>query len=236
MLADCVYRAYVANHPALYMQRRLIDATKGIALHWTKRLPLFWIALLSCMTSVLIIVVILQYRWTKQLSEASEARLVTILQPLVIGWHLDFYGELSAICVALQVDPGSGARDNWDDYLHRYVNWSHAPIHPGSVENIYANPGVVKSVCVWQTAGSATPHPWRRRITMQQDRSGQDTTPSLDDAFVGPAVIFCTFKRVAEIRGVDRVDLLAHPCAVPLSSNSWKPDGRRAEIYYDCAI
>ena len=71
---------------------------------------------------------------------------------------------------------------------------------------------------------------------MQQDRSGQDTTPSLNDAFVGPAVNFCTFERVAEIRGVDRVDLLAHPCAVPLSSNSWKPDGRRAEIYYDCAI
>jgi signal transduction histidine kinase len=109
------------------------------------------------MTSVLIIVAVLQYRWTKQLSVASEARLGTPLQPLMIGWHLDFYGELSAICVALQVGPDSGARDNWDDYLHRYVNWSHAPINPESVENIYANPGVVKSIYVWQTAGKAIP-------------------------------------------------------------------------------
>jgi signal transduction histidine kinase len=139
------------------MERPLISSTQGIVFQWIKRLPLFWIAVLSCMTSVLIIVAVLQYRWTKQLSVASEARLGTPLQPLMIGWHLDFYGELSAICVALQVGPDSGARDNWDDYLHRYVNWSHAPVNPESVENIYANPGVVKGIYVWQTAGKAIP-------------------------------------------------------------------------------
>jgi len=135
----------------------MIPASKGIDFKWIKRLPLFWIAVLSCMASVLIIVVVLQYRWTKQLSVASEARLATTLQPLMIGWHLDFFGELSAICVALQVGPDSGARDNLDDYLHRYINWSHASINPESVENIYANPGVVKNIYVWNTAGRATP-------------------------------------------------------------------------------
>ena len=134
----------------------MISPAQGVVSQWIKRLPLFWIAVLSCMTSVLIIVGVLQYRWTKQLSVASEARLGTPLQPLMIGWHLDFYGELSAICVALQVGPDSGARDNWDDYLHRYVNWSHAPVNPASVENIYANPGVVKNIYVWQTAGKPT--------------------------------------------------------------------------------
>ena len=124
-------------------------------------MPLFWIAILSCMVSVLIIVAVLQYRWTKQLSVASEARLATTLQPLMVGWHLDFYGELSAICVALQVGPDSGARDNWDDYLHRYINWSHAPINSASVENIYANPGLIKSVYVWQTASSPMPRLFR---------------------------------------------------------------------------
>src|SRR6266853_2151533 len=147
----------MANHLNFHRERRLISATQGVVFQWIKRLPLFWIAVLFCMTSVLIIVAVLQYRWTKQLSVASEARLGTPLQPLMIGWHLDFYGELSAICVALQVGPDSGARDNWDDYLHRYVNWSHAPINPKSVENIYANPGVVKSIYVWQTAGRAIP-------------------------------------------------------------------------------
>jgi signal transduction histidine kinase len=143
------------------MQSPSISRTKQIVYEWLKRLPLFWITILSCMTSVLIIVVALQYRWTKQLSEASEARLTTTLQPLMIGWHLDFYGELSAICVALQVGPDSGARDTWEDYLHRYVNWSHAPVHPGAAENIYANPGVVRNIYVWQTAGTATPRMFR---------------------------------------------------------------------------
>lgn len=109
------------------------------------------------MISVLVIDVVLQYRWTKQLSAASEARLATTLQPLMIGWHLDFFRELSAICVALQVGPDSGERDNWGDYLHRYVNWSHAAINPGSGKKIYANFGVVKSIYVWQTAGTTAP-------------------------------------------------------------------------------
>jgi len=147
----------MSNHPAFHREHPLLSATQGIVFQWIKRLPLFWIAVLSCMTSVLIIVAVLQYRWTKQLSVASEARLGTPLQPLMIGWHLDFYGELSAICVALQVGPDSGARDNIDDYLHRFVNWSRAPITPKSVENIYANPGVVKSIYVWQTAGRTIP-------------------------------------------------------------------------------
>ena len=93
-----------------HKEPRLISKTKGIVIQWIKRLPLFWIAVLSCMTSVLVIVAVLQYRWTKQLSVASEARLASTLQPLMIGWHLDFYRELSAICVALQVGPDSGAR------------------------------------------------------------------------------------------------------------------------------
>jgi signal transduction histidine kinase len=147
----------MANRFNFRMERLLISATPAILFQWIKRLPLFWIAVLSCMTSVLIIVAVLQYRWTKQLSVASEARLGTPLQPLMIGWHLDFYGELSAICVALQVGPDSGARDNWDDYLHRYVNWSHAPVNPESGENIYANPGVVKNIYVWQTADKVIP-------------------------------------------------------------------------------
>jgi len=39
----------------------------------------------------------------------------------------------------------------------RYVNWNHASINPESVENFYANPGMVKSIYVWQTAGRAIP-------------------------------------------------------------------------------
>jgi signal transduction histidine kinase len=158
------------------MRLSSISTRTGAGLQSVRRLPLFWIAVSFCMISVLIIVAVLQYRWTKQLSEASETRLATTLQPLMIGWHLDFYGELSAICVALQVGPDSGARDTWDDYLNRYISWSRAPINANSVENIYANPGLVKNIYIWQTAPSTTPRLFR--LNPDTAKIESDTTPS----------------------------------------------------------
>jgi signal transduction histidine kinase len=167
----------------------------------------FSVALLSAMASLLIMVGVLQYRWTKQLSEASEARLATTLQPLMIGWHLDFFGELSAICVALQVGPDSGARDTWDDYLHRYVNWSHTPVNPESVENIYANPGVVKSIYVWQTARTATPRLLRLNpdaVRIEPSNIPDDLQPLLDR-------------------------LQTKSANLSMALHAWEPDGTSAE-------
>src|SRR6266481_7382577 len=137
------------------MKRSSTSRTKGIAAdRGAEKLPLFWIAVLFGMASLLIMVAVLQYRWTKQLSVATEARIGSTLQPLMMGWHLDFYGELSALCVALQVGPDSGARDNWNDYLRRYVDLSRAPMNHESVENIYANPDLVESIYIWDSSDS----------------------------------------------------------------------------------
>ena len=50
-----------------------------------------------------VIVATLQYRWATQLSAATEVRIGSNLQSLMTTWHRDFYGELSAICIAMQV-------------------------------------------------------------------------------------------------------------------------------------
>src|SRR6267378_8516048 len=134
------------------MQRSSTSGTKGIGDRGAKKLPLSWIALLCGLALLLVMVAALQYRWTKQLSEATEARIGSALQPLMMGWHLDFYGELSAICIALQVGPDSGARDSWDDYLQRYAEWSRAETGPDSLENIYKNPDLVENVYIWETS------------------------------------------------------------------------------------
>ena len=139
------------------MQRSSTSRTKGIGDRGAKKLPLSWIALLCGLALLLVMVAALQYRWTKQLSEATEARIGSALQPLMMGWHLDFYGELSAICVALQVGPDSGARDNWNDYLRRYVDWSHAPMNHDLAENVHANPDLIKNIYIWETSDRATP-------------------------------------------------------------------------------
>src|SRR5882762_1971375 len=112
------------------MQSSFISTTNRVSKRRIRELPIFWIAILSGMASLLVMVAVQQYRWTRELSVATEARIGSTLQPLMLGWHLDFYSELSTICVALQVGPDAGARDNWNDYLHRSRHWSN-----GSVEN-----------------------------------------------------------------------------------------------------
>jgi signal transduction histidine kinase len=125
------------------------------------KLSVFWIVVLSGMASLLIIVAVLQYRWTKQLSVAAEAGIGSNLQPLMIGWHVDFYGELSAICIALQVGPDSGALENWDDYLRRYVDWTQAGAVQNSVENIHTYPDLIENIYIWQTSGRSAPRLFR---------------------------------------------------------------------------
>src|ERR1700740_361289 len=118
------------------MQRSSTLRTKGFGDRGMRKFPILWSAVLPGMASLLVMVAVLQYRWTKELSVAAEARFGSTLQPLMIGWHLDFYGELSAICVALRVGPDAETRDNWNDYLRRYVDWSHASNQHESVENV----------------------------------------------------------------------------------------------------
>ena len=85
----------------------------------------------------------------------------------MIGWHLDFYRELSAICIALQVGPDFGAHGDWNDYLHRYLDWTHAAANSDSIENVYANPEVVEAVYIWDTGNSAVP----RLLRLNANRS-----------------------------------------------------------------
>ena len=115
---------------------------------------IFWISVIAGMASLVVMVAVLQYRWTKQLIEATEAGMGNSLRPLTIGWHLDFYGELSAICVALQVGPDSGAQDGWSDYLQRYTEWSRQDTRSDSVEAVNANPDLVEAVYIWETTQS----------------------------------------------------------------------------------
>ncbi len=122
-----------------------------------KKFPVFWITVLPGMASLLVMVAVLQYRWTKELSVAAEARIGSTLQPLMLGWHLDLYGELSAICVAMQVGPDAGAHDAWNDYLQRYSDWNRDGARDEVAEGAYPNPGLVQEIYEWQTSAPGNP-------------------------------------------------------------------------------
>jgi|GEM_PF-644794 signal transduction histidine kinase len=130
--------------------------------------PLFRIIFLSTAIVVLGVVAILQYRWNSQIRAASEANVGTNLESRMIKWHLDFYGEFSTICVALQIGPDSGERDSWEDYLHRYARWNRAARSTSRIENLYVNPDLVKDIYVWETSRVLGPR--LLRLNAEQER------------------------------------------------------------------
>ena len=129
----------------------------------------FWPLVLSGIVVLLTVVAVLQYRWTTEVSAASEVRIGTELESLMIRWHLDLYGEFSAICVATLGGPDSGATDTWDDFLQRYVEWRSSTLNEDSLMNIYRNPDLVEDIYIWETSQKAKPrllrlNPEKKRI------------------------------------------------------------------------
>jgi signal transduction histidine kinase len=118
---------------------------------------LIWTAALLGIALLLLAIALLQYRWNMQIRRATEIRVGADLESAMMKWHLDLYGELSTICIGLQVGPDSGANDQWDDYLRRYVEWRRAATSSTFVENIYSNPDVVGDIYIWETSHGTDP-------------------------------------------------------------------------------
>ena len=117
----------------------------------------FWPLVLSGTVVLLATVSVLLYRWTSDASAGTEMRLGTELEAKMMRWHLDLYGEFSAICVALQVGPDSGGRDTWSDFFERYAEWSNIGLNHESPKNIYQNPDLVENIYIWETSQKTKP-------------------------------------------------------------------------------
>jgi signal transduction histidine kinase len=86
---------------------------------------------------VVIVLGVVQYRWSNQVSEATSIRLADSLQMSMINWHLDFFRVFSEVCVALRVDPESTTAEDWDQYARRYVDWKKTTANPNLVAGLY---------------------------------------------------------------------------------------------------
>ena len=125
--------------------------------HKGKTSVLHWNVIVLGIAVLLGAIAVLQYRWTEELSAAMESRIETDLYSSMTQWSLDFYGRLSAICVALQVGPDSGARDIWNDFLQRYVVWSRNDGGQESIEKVDSNAALIENVYIWETSKQLHP-------------------------------------------------------------------------------
>ena len=86
---------------------------------------------------VVIVLGVLQYRWSDQVSEATSIRLADSLQMSMINWHLDFFRDFSEICAAMRVDPELNTQKDWNEYARRFTDWKKTTPNPNLVAGLY---------------------------------------------------------------------------------------------------
>lgn len=99
--------------------------------------PLWSGALVLGLAIILIVLAVLQYRWSGQIMEADRRRIEAGLQTSVGQFRREFNRELQDICAAFHLD-SSAARDrDWSLYALRYDDWSYGAAYPDLVANVY---------------------------------------------------------------------------------------------------
>jgi signal transduction histidine kinase len=138
-----------------FFSRNPFDLTLSPA-RGTRASLVLWSVVLLATAGLLATAAALQYRWTNEASDAEVLRIGAELESLMMKWHSDLYVEFSSICIAMQVGPDSGARDTWNDYLERYVEWNYA-LPRQTIPYVYRNPDLVGEIYIWETGRSAKP-------------------------------------------------------------------------------
>ena len=111
------------------------------------------------LAAVLVVLAALQYRWTKEISEADRVRMQSNLHMSLMNMRQDLSHEFTGICNAsLQPDGVPVSQGDPLRYIQRYQEWSRTTQHAPLVENVY----------LWQDA--AGNHPQLVRLNLAASR------------------------------------------------------------------
>src|SRR5437762_3016467 len=88
-------------------------------------------------TVVVIVLAVLQYNWSNEVSEATGVRLADTLQLSMINWHQDLLRNFSEVCLTMRMDPESEAQGDLSQYARRFAEWRTVARYPDLVSNVY---------------------------------------------------------------------------------------------------
>ena len=88
-------------------------------------------------TVVVIVLAVLQYNWSNEVSEATGVRLADTLQLSMINWHQDLLRNFSEVAVTMRMDPESDERGDLSQYAKRFAEWRTVARYPDFVSNVY---------------------------------------------------------------------------------------------------
>src|SRR5579884_2368685 len=86
------------------------------------------------LATVLIVLAVVQYKWSEDVSQATSARLTANLQASLLNYRQDLYRELGSVALLLQAGPDTDAKD----YADRLQQWRRSSRYPTLVSNVYA--------------------------------------------------------------------------------------------------
>jgi signal transduction histidine kinase len=93
-------------------------------------------ALVAALAAILVVLGVMQYRWSQEVSEAASVRMQSSLHVALLGWRQDLYREFGSVAQALR-PAGPHANDSEAQIASRYADWVRTAAHPKLVENIF---------------------------------------------------------------------------------------------------
>ncbi len=88
------------------------------------------------LAAVLIVLALMQYQGSREVSEAAGARMKASLQASMLNFRQDLHRELGNICAAFQSD-ANPPRDQLSRYAQQYAAWHATATHPDLVANVF---------------------------------------------------------------------------------------------------
>ena len=98
------------------------------------------IALVAALAAVLVLLAVLQYRWSLEISRAERTRIEASLNTSVNQFRQEFYRELMQVSTAFHSDPTAEPDDFWSSYAERYQAWTRTATRPDLVANVFVWP------------------------------------------------------------------------------------------------
>src|SRR5882724_62298 len=97
---------------------------------------LMWVAV-PALAAVLVVLAVMQYKWSGQVSAATKAQMESSLQMSLLGFRLDFTRELGAVCLEVKSAADESGAVNPAKMVQQFRHWEQTAAHPGLVAHVY---------------------------------------------------------------------------------------------------
>ncbi len=87
--------------------------------------------------AILVVLAVLQYRWSNQVSEAESERMKASLRIATTQFRQDFSRELQTLSTGLLPDPEVLAAEDWAAYASQSADWLKSSTYPDLVSTVY---------------------------------------------------------------------------------------------------